>query len=90
MNARFEELAIAAQKHAAVILNVGDFVSATFNGANFVNCYVYAIDQNAGRISFLWNGVVFSTDLELANLTTGLIRKFDRAAIIAEIQAMLV
>lgn len=69
-------------------ISVGDSVIATIdNGSTFVNCRVYAIEDNA--IKFLWNAVVFSVEIELAAMSTVLIEKFNRQQVIAEIMALV-
>lgn len=69
-------------------LSIGDKVIAPLrDGSQMVTARVYSIDDNT--VSFLWNAVVFSVDMELAAMTTVLISKFDREAVIAEIMAMV-
>lgn len=69
-------------------ISVGDLVIASYdNGSTFVSCRVYAIEENV--VKFLWNAVVFSVEIELAAMSTVLIEKFNRQAVIAEILAMV-
>lgn len=69
-------------------ISVGDLVIATIdNGSTFVNCRVYAIEETV--VKFLWNAVVFSVEIELAAMSTVLIEKFNRQAVIAEILSMV-
>lgn len=68
-------------------ISVGDLVIATIDkGSQFVTCRVYAID--ADTISFLWNGIVFQVEAELAAMSTLLVSKFNCAELIAEIKAL--
>lgn len=69
-------------------ISVGDLVIATIdNGSTFVNCRVYAIEDNV--IKFLWNAVVFSVEIELAAMSTVLIERFNREQVIREIMALV-
>lgn len=88
MNSKSQASAQKGFEFLAQVVNVGDKVLATINGGSkFVSCYVYAIEETS--VKFLWNNVVFSVEIELASMTTILIEKFNRAAIIAEIMGMV-
>lgn len=70
-------------------ISVGDLVVATIDkGSQFVTCRVFAVEETS--ISFLWNGIVFSVETELASMSTLLVKKFNRAELIAEITAMMI
>lgn len=83
-----QALAIAQSGNALYSnISVGDLVVATINkGSQFVTCRVFAVDN--ASISFLWNGIVFSVETELAAQSTLLVKKFNRAELIAEIKAL--
>lgn len=86
MNRKALEIATAGNARYSNI-SVGDLVIATIDkGSQFVTCRVYAVDSDT--ISFLWNGVVFQVESELAAQSTLLVKKFNRAALIAEIKAL--
>lgn len=69
-------------------ISVGDLVIAPLrDGSELVTCRVYAVDNDA--ISFLWNGVVFQVEIELAAACTLLLEKFNRQALIAEIMGLM-
>lgn len=80
--------ALENAKNRYAELSVGDKVIAPLrDGSQMVTCRIYAIGDNT--VSFLWNAVVFSVDLELAAQTMLLIERFNRAAVIAEILSMV-
>lgn len=69
-------------------LNVGDLVIAPLrDGSEMVTARVYAIDSET--VSFLWNGIVFQVEIELAAACTLLLEKFNRQSLIAEIMGLL-
>ena len=87
MNRKALEMMNAGNARYANI-SVGDLVIAPLrDGSEMVTARVYAINEDT--VSFLWNGVVFSVDNEIAATCTLLLEKFNRASLIAELRAML-
>lgn len=74
------------------IINVGDMVLATPDGASFVSAYVYAIEDNAIIFMHVASGLLFDCERELAEQVTVLLAKFEetnRAQTINEILEMI-
>ncbi len=74
------------------IINVGDLVIASPDGASFVNAYVYAIEADCIIFQSMRGNVLFDCPRDLAEVVTVLISKFEdspKAALVNEILSMV-
>lgn len=72
------------------LINVGDFVTATVDGASFTNCYVHSFDSET--VVFQKGNTLFDCPRLLAEQTTLLLMKWQdtpKFALIQEIKALL-
>lgn len=89
VNSKALEILTAAQKRTSEVINVGDFVTATVDGSYFVNAYVFEIAPDFIVFQDANTGMFFDCERELAELTTGLICRYNRAELIAELTSEL-